>query len=221
MNRRQFYSRYLPQRVIAAFEASRLAAPRLQAGELEFDIFGYIGDFEEDDVNEKQLASFLRAAGGRDVVVNINSPGGTSLVGFAMYNLLKNYDGGVAVKIFGMFQFIHHAWGFTIGAADDMRSAAESLDKLDNALIDIIDKRGDFESRGEVASVVDMERDWTTQECRNMGLCDGLLEDDDLSQMSAVPRASKLAEAASDLLFTMRANSLAAKFRDGGNYASR
>jgi ATP-dependent protease ClpP protease subunit len=38
---------------------------------------------------------------GADVTVNINSPGGDMFEGLAIYNLLREYEGRVTVKVLG------------------------------------------------------------------------------------------------------------------------
>ncbi len=39
---------------------------------------------------------------GADVTVNINSPGGDMFEGLAIYNLLREYEGRVTVKVLGI-----------------------------------------------------------------------------------------------------------------------
>ncbi|HCM4050930.1 TPA: ATP-dependent Clp protease proteolytic subunit, partial [Salmonella enterica subsp. enterica serovar Anatum] len=65
-----------------------------------FDVIGQ--DYWGEGVTAKRIASALRAMNGADVTVNINSPGGDMFEGLAIYNLLREYEGRVTVKVLGI-----------------------------------------------------------------------------------------------------------------------
>lgn len=66
-----------------------------------FDAIG--GGFFSEGVTAKRIEAALRKIGSkRDVVVNINSPGGLMFEGITIYNLLKNHRGAVKVNILGI-----------------------------------------------------------------------------------------------------------------------
>lgn len=66
-------------------------------------IFDAIGaGFFSEGVTAKRIDAALRRIGKRDVVVNINSPGGLMFEGITIYNLLKNHRGSVRVNVLGI-----------------------------------------------------------------------------------------------------------------------
>lgn len=98
-------------------------------------------------------ADFKRALdavpAGRDIRLRINSPGGLVTDGLAIHNLIAQHKGGkITARIDGIAasaasfipmacasiemprtaqMFIHDAWGYCVGPADDMTQAAEML----------------------------------------------------------------------------------------------
>ena len=86
---------------------------------------------------------------GRDIRLRINSPGGLVTDGLAIHNLIAQHKGGkITARIDGIAasaasfipmacasiempktaqMFIHDAWGYCVGPADDMTQAAEML----------------------------------------------------------------------------------------------
>lgn len=109
-------------------------------------------------VTASDVVYALSAAGGSDVLVHVNSPGGMATEGLAIYNTFKNYEGKVTMRIEGMaasaasivvlagnevviepsaMMMIHDAWGATVGPADDHRAQADVLDKLSDVLAGI------------------------------------------------------------------------------------
>jgi ATP-dependent Clp endopeptidase proteolytic subunit ClpP len=104
----------------------------------------------------KWMVDELAKAGGQDVELRINSPGGSVFDGQAMYTALAGYGGKVTAHIdslaasaasFVMMAassvkiaenamiMIHKAWGFAMGNAGDMRQTADLLDKIDAGLV--------------------------------------------------------------------------------------
>src|SRR5690625_4941230 len=115
-------------------------------------------DFWGEGVTAKRIAPALRDLGGRDVVVNINSPGGDVFEGLAIYNLLREHEGHVTVKILGLaasaasviamagdeiqiaragFMMIHNTWVVAAGDRNALRDIADMLEPFDGALADI------------------------------------------------------------------------------------
>lgn len=121
------------------------------------DIFDTIGsDFFGDGFTAKRMSAALRSIGDdKDVVVNVNSPGGDVFEAATIYNLLAQHKGHVTVNILGLaasaasviamagdtvkiskigFLMIHNAWSIVVGNKDDMRSAADILEQFDGAI---------------------------------------------------------------------------------------
>ena len=53
-------------------------------------------------VTAKRIAAALRSIGNKDVIVNINSPGGDFFEGVAIYNLLREHPAKVTVQVLGL-----------------------------------------------------------------------------------------------------------------------
>lgn len=91
-----------------------------------------------------------------DIKVRINSPGGDVFDGFAIHNLLKDYDGQVDVVVDGLaasaasviamagdtitmadnaLMMIHDPWTIALGSSEDMSKTAELLDKIKGSII--------------------------------------------------------------------------------------
>jgi ATP-dependent protease ClpP protease subunit len=149
---------------------------------MKIDIFGDIiggeserwsaGDFATSDIVDA-----LRAANGEAVEVNINSNGGSVTGGIAIANAIKQYPGettcnvlGVAASIAsviacacdnlrmgeGSFLMIHNPFTVTMGTADDLRSDADTLDKMRDAIISFYRAKCD-KSEDELKALMDAE----------------------------------------------------------------
>ncbi|WP_159990822.1 head maturation protease, ClpP-related [Pelistega ratti] len=109
-------------------------------------------------VTANRIAAALRAIGPRDVVVNINSPGGNYFEGVTIYNLLKNHPYKVTVNVLGLAAsaasiiamagdeilmgdaanlMIHNAMGVVYGNKEDMQSVIDLLHRLDSDMADV------------------------------------------------------------------------------------
>jgi ATP-dependent protease ClpP protease subunit len=124
------------------------ATPTNNVTEIEvYDEIGYWG------VNAKDFRAKLKGAG--DIVLKINSPGGSVFDGIAIYNDLKAHKGNVRVEITGIaasiasiiamagdeiaiaenaMMMIHNAWTIAVGNAEDLTDQAAILSKIDGQL---------------------------------------------------------------------------------------
>lgn len=122
----------------------------------ELLIYSDIGEnWMGDGVTAQSVKSQLDGFSG-DVDVRINSGGGDVFDGFAIYNLLAQYDGKVTVKIDGLaasaasviamagdeivmaensLMMIHDPWTLALGSAVDMRQTADLLDKIKGSIV--------------------------------------------------------------------------------------
>jgi len=122
-----------------------------------YDVIGY-DYWTGEGVTAKRIAGALRGMGPGPVTVNINSPGGDMFEGLAIYNLLREHDGEVTVKILGLaasaasviamsgdvvqiaragFLMIHNCWVCGCGNRHDLREVADTLEPFDTAMADI------------------------------------------------------------------------------------
>lgn len=148
----------------------------------------------------KDFRAQLDAVEGNELVVEINSVGGDVMAGLGIYNMLRNWakDGkvvttrvtGVAASIASIialagdkrempkntFAMVHQASTFAVGTADDMRDAADTLDKVDGSLRGIyMDRMGVDEAKAKEIMAKDT---WlTADESMDLGFATALIED--------------------------------------------
>lgn len=155
-------------------------------------------DWFGDGVTAKRISAALRNIGDRDVVVNINSPGGDYFEGLAIYNLLNEHPGHVTVKVLGLaasaasiiamaadnllvaragFLMIHNTWVCACGDRNAFREVADWLEPFDAAAVDVYHARSGIDEK-ELAGMLDRETWISGKSAVEQGLADGLLEDD-------------------------------------------
>ena len=148
----------------------------------------------------KDFRAQLDAVEGNELVVEINSVGGDVMAGQGIYNMLRSWakDGktvttrvtGVAASIASIialagdkrempkntFAMVHQASTFAVGTADDMRDAADTLDKVDGSLRGIyMDRMGVDEAKAKEIMAKDT---WlTADEAMDLGFATTLIED--------------------------------------------
>ena len=148
----------------------------------------------------KDFRAQLDAVEGNELVVEINSVGGDVMAGLGIYNMLRSWakDGkavttrvtGVAASIASIialagdkrempkntFAMVHQASTFAVGTADDMRDAADTLDKVDGSLRGIyMDRMGVDEAKAKEIMAKDT---WlTADESMALGFATALIED--------------------------------------------
>lgn len=175
-------------------------------------ILGVIGeDFWGEGVTAKRIAAALRYIGDKDVVVNINSPGGDVFEGLAIYNLLREHPGAVTVKVLGLaasaasiiamagdevqvaragFLMIHNTWVYASGNRHALRDIADTLEPFDAALAGIYSVRSGI-SEAEIATMLDKETWIGGAEAVEKGFADGPLPSDAVKEEKD-PKASAL-----------------------------
>lgn len=148
----------------------------------------------------KDFRAQLDSVEGNELVVEINSVGGDVMAGLGIYNMLRAWakDGktvttrvtGVAASIASIialagdkrempkntFAMVHQASTFAVGTADDMRDAADTLDKVDGSLRGIyMDRMGVDETKAKEIMAKDT---WlTADESMDLGFATALIED--------------------------------------------
>lgn len=125
----------------------------------------------------KRLGGILRSVGDKDVVVNINSPGGDLFEGIAIYNLLRAHKGRVTVRVMALaasaasviamagdrieiarsaFFMVHNCWVLAIGNRHDLGEIAAWLEPFDAAMADLYAARSGLDGKA-VAKLMDAE----------------------------------------------------------------
>mgnify|MGYP001453106066 CR=1 FL=1 len=167
-------------------------------------IYDVIGEdpWSGNGVTAKRIAAALRSIGSRDVVVNVNSPGGDLFEGIAIYNLLREHPHQVTVKVVSLaasaasiiamagdrievaksgFVMIHNAWVLAIGNRHDLREVADTLEPFDASI------RGIYEARtgiadADLAQMMDKETWLTGSQAVDQGFADALLPSDQVAE---------------------------------------
>lgn len=169
-----------------------------------YDVIGQ--DYWGEGVTAKRISGALRAIGkGNPVTVNINSPGGDLFEGVTIYNLLREHQGEVTVKVLGMaasaasiiamagdrieialgaFFMIHNCWAVSIGDRNWHRENADYQEQFDRAMGDIYAAHTgiDTETLGEM---MDRETWLGGQAAIDQGFADSLLESSQVEEASA------------------------------------
>jgi ATP-dependent protease ClpP protease subunit len=143
VGRERFFARSIGTKFAVTPSANTIDATEIEL----YDEIGFWG------VNAKDFRAKLKGAG--DVVLKINSPGGSVFDGIAIYNDLKAHKGNVRVEITGIaasiasiiamagneiaiaenaMMMIHNAWTVAIGNAEELSAQAAVLSKIDGNL---------------------------------------------------------------------------------------
>lgn len=131
----------------------------------------------ENDVCVYDLAKEIGDLNGKALTVRINSYGGEVAEGLAIYNLLKSYAGEVTTICDGFacsaasvvfmagakrimphssLLMIHNAWTWASGDADDLRKAAEDLEKITQPSVEIYTSVSNLDA-DEIKAMMDAE----------------------------------------------------------------
>ncbi len=167
-------------------------------------IYDVIGEdfWTGEGVTSKRVSAALRKIGGRDVTVNINSPGGDFFEGVGIYSLLRDHPHKVTVKVMGLaasaasviamagdevqisdagFLMVHNAWAIALGNRHDMRAAADTLEPFDEAMADLYAARAGV-GKTEAAAWMDAETWFNAGRAIGAGLADGLLPSTEIAE---------------------------------------
>ncbi len=167
-------------------------------------------DYWGEGVTASRIAGALRSLNGADVTVNINSPGGDMFEGLAIYNLLREYDGKVTVKVLGLaasaasiiamagdevqigrgaFLMIHNCWVCAMGNRHDLAQIATDMAPFDKAMSDIYQARSGLDA-ATVDKMMDGETYIGGSEAVEKGFADSLLSADEIADDEESPAAA-------------------------------
>lgn len=176
------------------------------AADNEIDIFDQIGeDWDGNGCTVKSVAADLRRIGARDVIVNINSPGGDLFEGIGVYNALREHPHNVTVKILGIaasaaaiiamsgdrveiaesgFLMIHNAWVLAMGDRHDMRETADMLEPFDASIAGVFAAHTGIK-QAKIAEMMDAETFIDGKQAVKDGFADAILGADAFSEDQA------------------------------------
>lgn len=205
------FAREKPDLPAAAMERWNGGIRAAREGENSISIFDVIGaDFWGDGVTASRIAGALRSMNGGAVTVNINSPGGDMFEGLAIYNLLREYEGKVTVKVLGLaasaasiiamagdevqigrgaFLMIHNCWVYAMGNRHDLSQIAADMAPFDKAMSDIYQARSGLDSAA-IDKMMDGETYIGGSEAVEKGFADSLLSADEIADDDESPAAA-------------------------------
>lgn len=149
-----------------------------------------------DCCNPGKVETALNEANGEDVTLEINSPGGTCVSGFEIYNLLRGYSGKVTAHVSyacsaatmiacaadqvlmseaGIYM-IHNTQGRADGDYRDMDEEGDALRQLNDSLLNVYEKKTGM-SREEIQKLMDESTYMGPQRAMEYKFVDGLLPD--------------------------------------------
>lgn len=196
----------------------RALAEDSDAGPFVIDVMDVIGEtWDGYGITGRRVGALLRSAGDREVVVNINSPGGDVFEGLAIYNLLRGHKADVTVRIVGLaasaasviamagdrveiaragFLMIHNTWVFAIGDRHDLGTVAGQLGAFDEVMAELYSLRTGIDA-AEIGQMMDRETWISGKTCIAQGFADELLPADQItaseSARAEAPRVKGLA----------------------------
>lgn len=210
---RRFRSREerFPAAVLLAFTASGAQGLQIRAADGEpteillYDEIGYWG------VTAKDFVLALAAAGPGPIVLRINSPGGDTFDGLAIYNALKARTAPVTVVVDGIaasaasfiamagskvtmpeqaMLMIHNCWGIVIGNRNDMTEMSQVMLKIDGLMAGIYAAKTG-RAVTEMAAAMDAETYYTSTEAKAVGFCDEIMAAAALAARAQLSPASR------------------------------
>lgn len=149
-------------------------------------------------VSAAMVVEALLASGGRDVVIHLNSPGGSVIEGLAIFNNIRTYPHDVEIRIEGgalsaasfialagnrtliepaALMMLHDAWDLTAGNAAEHRRVADVLDQASDTMADIYAKKAGGTAT-EWRDVLKAEKWYKASEALDAGLVDEVLSDE-------------------------------------------
>lgn len=159
------------------------------------DVYDYLG---YENINPKAIKQALNEANGSDVELEINSPGGYVDAGSEIYTALKEYSGKVTAKITGQAcsaaswialaadrvemsptaqMMIHRASTISIGNSDDLSSALNALDSLDQSFVDLYSQKTGLDKQ-EVYRLMCNTTWMNAKQAVNKGFADAIMFED-------------------------------------------
>ena len=168
-----------------------------EAGDSELILEGVVASesWWGDEVTPKQFREELSQHRG-NLTVRINSPGGDVYAGVQIYNMLKDHEGQITVVVdalaasiasviamagdkiimnTGSMMMVHKPWLMTAGNSDELREAADYLEKVGDSIIPIYTARTGM-SEQEVADLLEAETWMTASEAVELGFADEAVE---------------------------------------------
>ncbi len=193
---------FLPNSIKSRWQPDIHAAVANSDDAATINIYDVVGEdwWTGDGMTAKIVNSVLRKNKGQPITVNINSPGGDFFEGVAIYNLLKEHDGEITVRVIGMaasaasviamagdeikvaesgFIMIHNAWHVCVGNKHDMQERADTLGKFDESMHSVYSKKTGLDIE-TITQMMDDETWIGGSEAVEKGFATSLLDSDNI-----------------------------------------
>lgn len=196
---------FLPETILSRWMPDVHAAD--DKDEATINIYDIVGEdwWTGQGMTAKVVSAVLRKNKGKEITVNINSPGGDFFEGLAIYNLLKEHDAPVTVRIVGMaasaasvvamagttikiaeagYIMIHNAWSVCVGNKNDMRDVAETLTQFDETMAALYAKKTGMD-KADISAMMDKETWISGGDAVEQGFATQFLDSDELDTQDA------------------------------------
>lgn len=185
----------------------RLSVRAAAQGPAEIGIYGEIGW----EVTARDVRDALKPLAGRDLLIRVNSPGGSAFDGFAIYNMLARHEGRKTVQIEALaasaasyiamagddiempaasFLMIHNSGVLAMGDRNTLAETISILERLDAAMRDIYAARTGL-SADAIAAMMDAETWMTAEEAVEHGFATAILPPASAPQAHALTARAK------------------------------
>jgi ATP-dependent Clp endopeptidase proteolytic subunit ClpP len=167
-------------------------------GELHIYIYDQIGsDFFSEGTTAKGISEKLEAnKEASEIILHINSPGGSVFEGYTIYNLLKASGKKVKSRVEGMCAsiatlialsadsvemlplaqwLVHNPFTFMEGDSEDLKKAADQLEQIQNQLLDVYITKTK-KSKDDIQNLMNEDKFLTAQEAVDWGFADDVVE---------------------------------------------
>jgi ATP-dependent Clp protease protease subunit len=200
-----------PERIFARSGTAKSTDVRADGNGVTIGLYDQIG---EPGISTGQFKEALRAAAGRPLTLEVDSPGGSVFTAISIYNLLLEYQGPIAARVIGVaasaasmiimaaqrieiastaFVMIHEAMALAWGNKSELAGVIDLLAEVDEALISMYAAKTGLED-AEIAALMEAETWLRGQAAVDAGFADSVIESDagpaasfDLSTFRNVP----------------------------------
>ncbi|MYX21956.1 Clp protease ClpP [Streptomyces sp. SID8380] len=165
-------------------------------------IYGEVTKYAWEEYGEVSSSTFkqeLDGLGDVEVInLHINSPGGSVFEGITIFNMLKMHKARIHVYVDALaasiasviamcgdviymhknsMMMIHHAWTGAWGNAQQLRKAADDVEKISkSSCLTYLDRAGNKLTEEKLQELLDAESWLSADEAFSFGLCDQILE---------------------------------------------
>ena len=180
----------------------------------------------DDDVTPQLFKDELESGTG-DIEVWLDSPGGDVMAATQIYNMLKNYNGKVTVKIdslaasaasvvamagdevlispMGLFM-LHNPLTVAAGNVDDMQKAIDMLDEVKESIINAYELKTGL-SRAKISHLMDCETWLSAKKAVELHFADGILFGNSNSDIADESYAFSQREVSNNLINKLKTKS--------------